>query len=219
VSRIFPSLAGTAIVLMMITLGVGLSLGELQPQLDRLHDLNASGDESAEIQEEITALEGTKRWANIHRLLGIGTGMMVMLVNCIAVTYFVGTTRWCREVIEAYQLDTTLWGKSASMKRRTFFWAVVGMLTVLVISSLGAMSDPMAAFPNAEQFITPHFLAALLGMGVIGWSFYAQWEHIAANHDIITQVLTDVQRIRKERGIDDDADESETGTGDGPAAI
>lgn len=202
-SRIFITLAGIAIALLFTTLGVGLSLGELRPQLERLVILSkeaAETDVTPEIEEEIALLQTTQRRANVHRLMGIGAGIMAMLVNCIAVTYFVGTSRWCREVVEAYKLDTTLWGRSASMKRRTFFWSIVGMLTVLVISILGAASDPMGA--GDERFITPHFLAALLGIGVIGWSFFAQWSHIADNHEIVGQVLAEVQRIRQERGLD-----------------
>lgn len=209
-SRIYLTLAGIAILLMLTTLFVGLSLGDLQPQLDRLNQLNreaadtvgAGGEIPSDVEAEIATLVGTKKMANIHRLLGIGSGIMVMLVNCIAVTYFVGTSRWCREVVEAYKLETSLWGRCASMKRRTFFWSLIGMLAILVISSLGALSDPMAAFPNGEQFITFHMLAAMLGLGVVGWTFFAQWSHIADNHEIIGQVLTEVQRIRQERGLE-----------------
>ena len=207
VSRIYLTLAGIAIALLFTTLGVGLSLGPLRPQLDRLTELSnkaAETEVSGDIRDEITSLQSVRRQANLHRLMGIGTGIMVMLVNCIAVTYFVGTSRWCREVVQAYKLDTSLWGQSASMKRRTFFWSLIGMLSVLVISSLGALSDPMAAFPGAEQYITFHLLAAMIGIGVIAWSFFAQWSHIIDNHEIIGQVLVEVERIRKERGLDPD---------------
>ena len=215
-SRIYLTLAGLALAMMLVTLGVGLSLGDLKPQLERLQELNeelaaeslesdnpgSAAKGTSEQQREMASLEAVGRRANMHRLLGIGSGIMVMLVNCIAVTYFVGTSRWCREVVEAYQLDGRLWGQSASMKRRTFFWALVGMLTILVISSLGALSDPMAAFDNSQQYITPHFLAAMIGLGIVGWSFIAQWSHITENHEIIALILVEVQQIREERGLE-----------------
>ncbi|REJ68616.1 MAG: hypothetical protein DWQ31_07605 [Planctomycetota bacterium] len=210
-SRIFFTLACLALVLMVVTLSVGLSLGQLKPQLEQLQVLSTGAAAAAaqgaspvddEVVAEIVSLEGVKKRANAHRLLGIATGVLVLLVNCLAVTYFVGTARWCREVVEAYQLDGTLFGRSARMKRGAFFWAVIGMLTILTISSLGAMSDPMAAFANGEQYVTPHLIAAMLGVGLIAWSFLAQWQHILDHHDVIEEVLAAVQKIRAERGLD-----------------
>ena len=50
-----------------------------------------------------------QRWATIHRLSGVAAAISVVLVNSIVVTYFVGTSRWCKEVSETYELRLRLY--------------------------------------------------------------------------------------------------------------
>ena len=58
--------------------------------------------------------------ATVHRLMGVATAMVVVLVNSIAVTYFIGTGRWCKEVVETYRLDSDLVRRSSAFKRGPF---------------------------------------------------------------------------------------------------
>ena len=81
-SRIFTILAWVAILMVAANLILGLSLGDLR-ELDP------------------TVL----RWATVHRLAGVAAGLAVVLVNSIVVTYFIGTSRWVKEVTETYRLD------------------------------------------------------------------------------------------------------------------
>ena len=40
-------------------------------------------------------------------LTGTSAALAVVFVHSIAVTYFIGTSRWCKEVTETYQLDAS----------------------------------------------------------------------------------------------------------------
>jgi amino acid transporter len=180
VTRIFASLAWFALVLMAATLVVGLSIGDFHEH----HD------------------ETMRRWATVHRLSGVATGLIVVLVNSIVVTYFIGTSRWCKEVGETYGLERSFVQRANALKRRTFPWAVIGMLTVVGVIALGGAADPSTMLPNTEAWVTPHLLGALTGLAVIAWTFYVEWTNIDANHVVIADMLAEVRRIREERGLE-----------------
>lgn len=168
---------------MAVTLVLGVSLGDVTNPLDR----------------------DTQRMATIHRLSGVAAALAVVLVNSFVVTYFIGTSRWCKEVVEAYSLDADPSRRSTRLKRRTFPLAVVSMLTVVVIAALGGAADPGAALQIQPLFGLPwakvHLLGALAGLTLIGYSFYVQWVNIEANRQCIAVILAEVKRIRLERGL------------------
>jgi hypothetical protein len=179
-TRIFVTLAWLALVMMAVTLILGLSIDELHT------------DHSPEML----------RWATVHRLAGVATALVVVLVHSIVVTYFIGTSRWCKEVSEAYALDAQFVRRSTALKRRTFPWAVMGMLAVVGVIALGAASDPATALPHTEDWVIPHLLGALGGLAFIGWAFFVEWNNIHANHQVIADVLAEVRQIRSERGLE-----------------
>ena len=72
--RVFIRVALFAVALMVATAGLGLWLGDLHGQTE----------------------PAVLRWATVHRLSGVLAALMVVLVNSMAVTYFIGTGRWCR---------------------------------------------------------------------------------------------------------------------------
>ena len=81
--RVFFRVATFAVALLVATAGLGLWLGDLHGQTD----------------------PQVLRWGTVHRLSGVLAALLVVLVNSMAVTYFIGTGRWCREVVETYGLD------------------------------------------------------------------------------------------------------------------
>lgn len=201
---------------MVINLLIGLSIGDLN-QLS--HDLVNARREVNELkrqgrggdalrQAEARATEAAelhrpaKQRYGLHSLCGIAASLVTVLVNSITVTYFVGTSRWCREVVETYHLDPELVRRSQQLKRQTFPWALGGMLTVLAIVSFGAASDPGANFEGGAQWVTPHMVTAILGTGLITWSFLVQVGKIGANYEIIETILAEVRQIRADRGLD-----------------
>ena len=80
----------------------------------------------------------------IHFLLGVLASLVTVLVNSVSVTYFIGTTRWCREVVEEYDLDASLYERSRALKRLTYPWALGGVFVMLGIICAGAAADPGA---------------------------------------------------------------------------
>lgn len=179
-TRIFVTLAWFAVVMMAATLILGLAI-------DDLHT-----DHSPEML----------RWATVHRLAGVATALVVVLVHSIVVTYFIGTSRWCKEVSEAYELDHQYLRRSNALKRRTFPWALTGMLAVVGVIALGAAADPATALPHTDDWVIPHLLGALCGAALICWTFFVEWNSIHANHEVIADVLIEVRRIRSEHGLE-----------------
>ena len=45
-------------------------------------------------------------------------------------------------------------------------------------------------------------LGAMAGLAFIGYAFFVEWTNIRANHQVITDVLSEVRRIRTERGLE-----------------
>lgn len=179
-TRIFVTLAWLAVVMMAATLVLGLAI-------DDLHT-----DHSPEML----------RWATVHRLAGVATALAVVLVHSIVVTYFIGTSRWCKEVSATYALDPQYVRRSNALKRRTFPWAVLGMLAVVGVIALGAAADPATALPHTQDWVIPHLLGALAGLAFIGWAFFVEWNNIHANHQVIADVMAEVRRIRSARGLE-----------------
>jgi hypothetical protein len=118
-------------------------------------------------------------------------------------TYFIGTSRWCKEVTETYRLDPAPLRQSTLLKRRTFPWCVLGMLAVVGIGALGAASDPGTGRPNTADMASIHLIAALGGLAFIGWTYFQAWQNIAENQQVIQEIVGMVGRIRRERGLDD----------------
>ena len=135
----------------------------------------------------------------LHMLLGAGGALMAILVNCITITYLIGTSRWCKEVCETYRLPPDLAERSTRLKRSTFPWAVVGVLAVILVVGLGAAADPSGAnFNRSAHFVTPHYVGAMLMLLVVAGSFWVQIHQIAANYAVIEEILSEVKRVRSE---------------------
>jgi hypothetical protein len=180
VTRIFASLALFAILLMATALILGLFVGDIHGT----QDLQRLG------------------WARVHRLLGLASAVVVVLVDSIVVTYFIGTSRWCKEVSEAYELGNDFVGRSGTLKRRTFPWALLSMLAVVAVGALGAAADPATLRPGSENWVIVHLTGALAGFAFIALAFFIQGQRIAANHEVIEAVMAQVRRIRREHGLE-----------------
>ncbi|MCA9237166.1 MAG: hypothetical protein KDA44_16950 [Planctomycetales bacterium] len=179
-TRIFPSLASLSLMLYALALGLGLSIGDLYD-----HPTQAVVDQ-----------KGT------HLLAGVAAALAVVFVESIVVTYFVGTSRWCKEVTETYQLDPSDLIASTRLKRRTFPLAVIGMLSVVAIGALGAASDPGTGRENTAMMAQVHLPAALAGICLVGWTYYRSWLNIAENQSVIARIVAQVRAIRIAKGLD-----------------
>ena len=181
--RIFFTLATISIALLIAAFLMGLMMGDLhvkpEPTDESLHS------------------------ARVHRLTGLAAALAVVFVESVVVTYFIGTSRWCKEVIETYKFDPALIVASNRLKRRTFPWALAGMLAVVGVISLGAAADPAATVGlDSQAWADWHLAGAVLGIVFIAWTYLIEWNNIVANHAIIEQIVAEVARVRREQGLD-----------------
>jgi len=176
VTRIFTILAWLAILLVAANLILGLTLGDLR-QLDPV----------------------VLRWATVHRLAGVFAALAVVFVNSIVVTYFIGTSRWAKEVVETYALDSEFIRRTTALKRRTFPWATLSMLVIVGVIALGGAADPGSQL-GSEAWVTPHLVGAIAGLAFIAWAALVEWNNIYQNQQAIHDILAEVRRIRQERG-------------------
>lgn len=183
-NRIFAYLAWFAMAFLAATLVLGLSLGDVRDP------------------DDLT----TQRWATVHRLSGVAVALCIVLVDSIVVTYFIGTSRWCREVSDTYRLDASLVREANAIKRRTFPYAVASMLAVVGIVALGGAADPGASLQlqpiGGMTWANVHLIGALAGLAFIAYAFFIQWVNIEQQRDVIARILEEVKQIRLARGLE-----------------
>jgi hypothetical protein len=180
-TRVFLTLASLSITLLAAALVMGLSMGDLyaqpEPTINTLH------------------------WATLHRLTGVAAALAVVFVESIVITYFIGTSRWCREVVETYQLDPSAVIASNRLKRRSFPWALIGMLAVVGVIALGGAADPGGRLRlNAKDWADWHLIGAFSGIALVAWTYVVSWSNIRENHAIIEGLVRQVSQIRESRG-------------------
>jgi hypothetical protein len=180
-TRILVTLASFSLILLVVTLAIGLSIGDLyewpQPTAE------------------------TQHWAAVHRLMGLVAALGVVFVESIVVTYFIGTSRWCKEVVETYQLAPTAVRQCNRLKRRTFPWSLAGMLAVVGMIALGAAADPSTGQPNTKSWTVWHLFASFAGIGLIAATYAIAWINVLENHAITGGLVDEVQQIRQQRGL------------------
>lgn len=181
-TRILAVLATLSIIALVAALLVGLSIGDLyvRPQPN----------------------DATLLWARVHRLTGVVAALGVVFVESVIVTYFIGTSRWIREVVETYQFDPAIVRNSNRLKRRTFPWALAGMLAVVGVISLGGAADPATGRPNTAAWANWHLAGAFCGIALIGWTYVVAWNNVFAQHTIIQELVAQVDQVRRKRGLD-----------------
>jgi hypothetical protein len=227
-SRIFTVLGVLALVALAATFLLGLYIGDFNSaaeryvtarhEYDRLKMKDVSPSERAKIEREFAtaseAAQAALQRKTLHFYLGVASSLLAILVCSISVTYFIGTSRWCKEVVETYRLSPELAKRSDALKRSTFPYTLAGMLTVIILVSLGGLSDPSipwrrlevnkgwfnSNFPPAAM-VNVHYLAAMVGLFILAASFWIQGSRIAANYGVIDEILAEVKRVRSERGL------------------
>jgi hypothetical protein len=150
-TRIFLTLASLSIILLVAAMMLGLSMGDLYEQPVPSHE--------------------TLHWATLHRLTGVAAALMVVFVESVVVTYFIGTSRWCKEVVETYQLDRASVLASNRLKRRTFPWALAGMLGVVAVIALPHF-DPASS--STQRLRNWHLIECRIGLVADGIYFVEQ---------------------------------------------
>jgi ABC-type Fe3+-siderophore transport system permease subunit len=140
-------------------------------------------------------------WYKMHFHVGVTTALLVMLVNAIVLTYFIGTSRWCREVTEAYALPRDAAAASHRLKRLAFPFTLANMLVVVGLAALGAAADTLRQ-PFGLPWAEWHLLGVLLGLSFMAFASYVQWTQIRANQQVISDIVAQVQGIRAAKGLE-----------------
>jgi hypothetical protein len=187
VIRIFITLAIFSLACVAAALLLGVLIGDLHGVLD---------PETAE-----TTRQTTIERASVHRRAGVAAAIVVIMANSLSVTYFIGTSRWCKEVVATYSLDAELLRRSVALKRRTFPWAVASMLSIVGVVALGASADPGTGLQNTVDWVLPHFLASFAALAFLVLSFMVQGANIRAHYRVINDIMAEVRRVREQRGL------------------
>jgi uncharacterized membrane protein len=220
-ARIFSILAIISVLLLAANFVVGLVGGDFNAAArhkreaqNRLIEVerqsrssrNATSPELEQARTSALAADaefrGPRSRMTLHMLLGAAAALVTVLVNSITVTYFIGTSRWCKEVCEAYGLSAELAERSTRLKRSTFPWALAGILSIIAVVGLGAAADPSGAnWPRSAYFVMPHYAAAMIGIVIVVIAFFMQISRIAENYAVIEEILREVERIRTAKGL------------------
>jgi hypothetical protein len=218
-ARIFAVLAILSTLLLAANFVIGLAIGDLPSvtsrrreaaerwrQLSKAARRNETSPELEEARQEFAAADASlvapAARKNLHMLLGVAAALLAVLVNSATITYFIGTSRWCKEVCQTYSIRGELADRSTHLKRSTFPWALAGILAVIVIVGLGAAADPGGANrENSVRWVKPHYVAAAIGLVIVLSAFWVQMSRIAENYGVIEEILREVRRIRAEKNL------------------
>jgi hypothetical protein len=139
-----------------------------------------------------------------HFTTGLFTAIGTLFVHCLIFTYFLGTGRWVKEVGLAYDLpDARLPRQTRELKRRTFPPALLAMLVTIATAAAG-MGNQRQEWPRQV-----HGALALATLLVHAWAFFIEYRNVRANGLIIEEVMREVDRIRRERGLPSNAEDLE----------
>jgi hypothetical protein len=213
VSRIFLALALIAVLLLAANLLVGVTIGDFgaasrgfQSAYHAYDELAGTASDRVALEESESRLEAAAKQLReqrsqfwLHIWLGMSAALVTLLVNSISVTYFIGTNRWCREVVDAFSLDQDLARRSQRLKRNAFPWSFTAIVLMLVIAGLGAASDPVTLNPDAADWVQYHWGLAMLGIVVIGGCLLAQVALIGQNYELINEILVAAEAERARR--------------------
>lgn len=180
--RIFLTLALIANAVLMYAVWRGLSIDDTTAR-------------SPEVQQQV----GT------HMLIGLGALTFATFVHAIAFTYFMGTGRFLEETSNAYSLPKELYEQNQKLKYGILPGMTVCLILMISTGALGAVADPATQASLAGTLgmsdATIHLTGALAMLVVNLIVTLTEYRAVAANMQIIDQVLAEVHRIRTERGL------------------
>lgn len=202
-SRIFMSLSLLPVLLVIVTMSVGWWIGDYNGVYAEIAQSQSSPDfaDEEKLAADLAKLEEPQRRFKMHFQLGLASSLAVVLINSLSVTYLIGTSRWVKEVCEAYELEPAYIDRSNKLKRSTFPWSIFGVFAILTIIAFGAASDPGTLNPNTGKWVTTHLIVAMVGSGIIVFAIIVQAMNLHQNAAIIEEVVEEVKRERVARGL------------------
>jgi hypothetical protein len=152
--------------------------------------------------EDAASIDPQARAAvTLHFLAALGASILALLVHAVGLTYFMGTGRWIEETCEAYRLGPEARSQNVRLKYRALPGMIGCVLLLLATGAFGAIADPasgsdMPAAATIHRALAAFTVAANL---LVSWIEYAAIER---NGRLVADVFAEVQRMRRERGMD-----------------
>ena len=131
-----------------------------------------------------------------HFVIGLFSAVAVLLIHCLAITYFLGTGRWVKEVCLAYGLPDERWPRQTrDIKRGNTPFAILAMLVTIATAAAGA---------GRQNFDWPAWIhAALAGttlvVNVVVWVI--EYRNMRTNLRILDEVYAETDRMRAAQGL------------------
>jgi hypothetical protein len=153
------------------------------------------------IRDHTADLAVIKHSVSMHLLVALGASLLVLMLHAVVLTYFMGTGRWLEDTLAAYKLDERFRSQNIGLKYRAIPGMIACMLLIILTGAFGASADPL---PKAESSMTStiHFTLAMATVFLNLLVSWIEYQAIATNGRVVAEVVADVKRIRKERGLD-----------------
>ena len=153
------------------------------------------------------AVSGTDSWLHggltaegslylTHFVLGLFGAVAVLLVHCLAITYFLGTGRWVKEVCLAYGLPDERWPRQTrDIKRGNTPYAILAMLVTIATAATGA---------GRQNFEWPSWVHAALAattLAVNAAVWVIEYRNMRTNLRILDEVYAETEQLRAAAGL------------------
>ncbi|GAC1334324.1 MAG: hypothetical protein NVSMB14_01380 [Isosphaeraceae bacterium] len=132
-------------------------------------------------------------WHGIHLLFGLGTVLTALMTHSIVFTYFLGTTRWVKEVAEVYRMPEWVYSQARKNKSKAFPFEIWSMSLIGATAWVGAASDAKGLNPLW------HLAVATLTIGFNLGAFVVEYGAIVAQARLILEVKDRADRQREEQ--------------------
>lgn len=126
-----------------------------------------------------------------HLPAALASLVFALLVHSMAFTYFLGTSRWVKEVVQAYQLSGALYQQAAQLKRGTVRFVMPCAALAIATAVTGAAAD-LSMLPGPVHLITA---GAFIGLNV--WGHVAEYDLIKANCTLLESVMDQVRQLQQ----------------------
>ncbi len=181
-NRIFLPLCSLSVIFLMITFVLGLQIDDPKV-LDR----------------------AVQAGVQTHFLSALGALFFATLVHAIVLTYFMGTGRWLEETSSAYRLSSAAYHESKAIKYRVIPAMVACFALLVITGAFGAAADPgspvqFQGWLGIAPVVWHRSLAIITLLANVAVHFI-EYTALFRNGELIEGVMSEVRRIRQEKGL------------------
>ncbi len=149
---------------------------------------------------------GSERLFVFHFGLGLFTTIYTVFMHMVVYVYFIVCGKIVGEAVERADLDHSLEKRAATLKTRTFRFALLGILTAIATAILGARiasvgigpeGDPDAARRAAA--LTVHMVCAIVMLMVQPIVMTIEYHNVESQVELNTEALAALDAARESR--------------------